>query len=292
MATYQTDWVDAFTDQPFGGNGCAVVHDAGDILPQTCMKFVRETSLVECTFVEHSNVADFKVRYFLARSEIPFAGHPTIATVLSLLHRGRIATSHITLETQAGLIGIEIDTAFDRPRVIMTQVAPKFGAEMDRGLMAKIGSIPEDSIIATPQIVSTGLPFAIVLLDSLDRLRSVRLNQPLLQKYMQAGAKMNLMEPFWATLSGHSEVGDTFARLLLAQPGPVEDSFTGSATGALGAYLWANNLIEDRNFIAEQGHDMERPGLAQVQVLGPQKGITGVRVAGSGHVLMSGDLFI
>jgi predicted PhzF superfamily epimerase YddE/YHI9 len=60
----------------------------------------------------------------------------------------------------------------------------------------------------------------------------------------------------------------------------------------LGAYLWANNLIEDRNFIAEQGHDMERPGLAQVQVLGPQKGITGVRVAGSGHVLMSGELFI
>ena len=60
----------------------------------------------------------------------------------------------------------------------------------------------------------------------------------------------------------------------------------------MAAYLWRYALIEDRNFIAEQGHWMGRPGQAQVQVLGPQMDIQGVRVAGKGHVLMSGTLFL
>jgi predicted PhzF superfamily epimerase YddE/YHI9 len=51
-------------------------------------------------------------------------------------------------------------------------------------------------------------------------------------------------------------------------------------------------LIDDRNFIAEQGHFMGRPGQAQVQVLGPHRGIQGIRVAGHGHVLMSGKLHL
>ena len=63
---YQCDWVDAFTDQAFGGNGCAVVHDALDLQDEQCRAFVRETSLTECTFVGASQTADFRVRYFLA----------------------------------------------------------------------------------------------------------------------------------------------------------------------------------------------------------------------------------
>ena len=66
MTSYEFDWVDAFTDQPFGGNGCAVVHDAGALTGETCRAFVRGTSLVECTFLEPSEVTDIKVRYFLA----------------------------------------------------------------------------------------------------------------------------------------------------------------------------------------------------------------------------------
>ena len=31
MAEYDFDWVDAFTETPFGGNACAVVHGAADL---------------------------------------------------------------------------------------------------------------------------------------------------------------------------------------------------------------------------------------------------------------------
>jgi len=289
---YLCDWIDAFTDQPFGGNGCAVVHDALHLDDDTCKAFVRETSLTECTFVGPSQVADFRVRYFLTGGEIPFAGHPTIATVLSLLHREKLPSARITLETQAGIVPIEIDQSFGRPRVIMTQRAPEFGPKVDPSNIAAIGGIEASDILGMPQIVSTGLPFCITVVASHDVLARIKLQPKPLAAFQKAGAAIGVMEPFWVTLQGATEIGDTYARLLMAPPNPAEDPFTGSATGAMAAYLWRNAMIDDRNLIAEQGHWMGRPGQAQVQVLGPQKQIQGVRVAGTGHVLMSGSLFL
>ena len=95
---FDMDWVDAFADRPFGGNGCAVVHGGAGLDDATCMAFVRETGLVECTFTGPSDSADVRVRYFLASKEIPFAGHPTLATVAALRARGRIAGDRITLD--------------------------------------------------------------------------------------------------------------------------------------------------------------------------------------------------
>ncbi len=124
MRRWPVDWVDAFSDRPFGGNGCAVVHDGGTLDDETCMAIVRETSLVECTFVGPSEIADFKVRYFLSRSEIPFAGHPTIATGASLADRGLMSSGSVTLETGAGVVPVEVSDGL----VSMVQKAPEFGA--------------------------------------------------------------------------------------------------------------------------------------------------------------------
>ena len=90
MLIYDFDWVDAFTSQTFGGNGCVVVHGAADISIADRLALVRETSLAECAYLIGSDVADFGVRYYLADKEIPMAGHPTIATVASLLERAMV----------------------------------------------------------------------------------------------------------------------------------------------------------------------------------------------------------
>jgi predicted PhzF superfamily epimerase YddE/YHI9 len=100
------------------------------------------------------------------------------------------------------------------------------------------------------------------------------------------------MEPYWITLEGATAAGDTFARLLLAPPSPAEDPFTGSATGAAAAYLWSEGLIEHPAYRAEQGHDLGRPGLAEVRVLGPREAIEGVEVSGAGALVMSGKVFL
>ena len=130
--SFDVDWVDAFTDRAFGGNGCAVVHDGASLDDATCMAFVRETSLVECTFTGPSDVADIRVRYFLASREIPFAGHPTVATVAAMRHRGLIGDGPLTLETQAGIVPVEVTGTSVR----MTQIAPEFGAYVPAEVVA------------------------------------------------------------------------------------------------------------------------------------------------------------
>ncbi len=99
----------------------------------------------------------------------------------------------------------------------------------------------------------------------------------------------DVMAPFLVTLSGATSAGDTYARLLLTQPMPAEDPFTGSAKDAMASYIWANGLIKKPSFIAEQGHGLGRPGQAMVTVLGPPQAISGVRIAGKAHVTMSGQ---
>ncbi|KIC50509.1 PhzF family phenazine biosynthesis protein [Tateyamaria sp. ANG-S1] len=287
---FDVDWVDAFTDRAFGGNGCAVVHDAARLDDETCMAFVRETSLVECTFTGPSETADIRVRYFLASREIPFAGHPTVATVAALRHRGLIADGPLTLETGAGIVPVEVSGTSVR----MTQVAPTFGARPDPGLVASVGGLTAGDIIHPPRVSSTGLPFTITVLRDRATLDSVRFDMDAFRAYLDAlGVHgTDVMEPFWCTLGGATSAGDTFARLLMAPPSPAEDPFTGSATGAMAAYLWSEGLIDSPTFVAEQGHGLGRPGQASVEVLGPRDAITGVMVEGQAHVLMSGTLHL
>lgn len=292
---FEFDWVDAFTARPFGGNGCAVVHGADGLSDDVCTAIVRETGLVECTFLGRSDIADVKVRYFMAHREIPFAGHPTVATVASMVDRGIKGAGPLRLETGAGVIPVEVEIgATGVPQVTMTQVRPEFGAEVAPDVVAAVGGLEAGDIVGTPRVVSTGLPFCITLLKDQDALRRAVLDLPALERFRTAvdNDLADAMEPFWVTLEGATEAGHTFSRLLLAPPMPAEDPFTGSATGAMGAYVWAGGHLNTPIFVAEQGHWMGRPGQAQVEVLGARDDVSGVRVGGPGYVLMRGYLNI
>lgn len=288
LNTFDFDWVDAFTDQPFGGNGCAVVHGGAELSVETCKAYVGETSLVECTFTGPSEIADVRVRYFLASREIPFAGHPTIATVAAMRRRGLIGDGPLVLETLAGLVPVEVNGS----DIKMTQIAPEFGPIVPASIVAAVGGLSEDDIAYPPQVVSTGLPFCITVLKNRDALHRATLDLQALEAHADflGQPSIDVMEPFWVVLEGATDLGDTFARLIMAPPSPSEDPFTGSATGAMAAYLWHHQLINEPAFIAEQGHGMGRAGHAKVNVLGPHDAITGVEVSGQGFVLMSGQV--
>ena len=292
MAIYAVDWIDAFSDRAFGGNGCAVVHDAGALDAETCMQFVRETSLVECTFLERSDVADIKIRYFIAPSEIPFAGHPTVASLASLLHREKISEGDLTIETGAGVLPVTVRRDGDAIVVRMTQAKPQFGALADPGEVAMIYGLTPEDVLGIPQVVSTGLGFTIAVLSSHDALRRATLDWDLLKAYTakHGAPDGHMIEPYLVTLSGTTEAGRTFSRLLLGPPSPPEDPFTGSATGAAAAYLWHHGLIDAPIYVAEQGHWMGRPGTAKVKINGSRDNPASVEVEGAGYVLMSGDL--
>ncbi len=289
---YAFDWVDAFTTRPFGGNACVVVHGAKGLSLEQRLALVNETSLSECAYLVDSDVADFGARYYVAHQEILMAGHPTIATVTSLLDRGLVplvdGRAEFTLEVGAGVLPVTVADGV----ITMTQPAPVFGQTHDPAEIAALYGLSADDIIGVPQTVSTGTPFCIAVLRGKDALRRAKLDLQQLENYHSArglGAD-KAMEPFLVVLEGETEAGDTFSRLMLPPPMPPEDPFTGSATGCMAAYLWHYGLIKNPRFVAEQGHWMGRPGSAQVEVLGPREAPTGVKVGGQGVVLMRGEL--
>ncbi len=100
----------------------------------------------------------------------------------------------------------------------------------------------------------------------------------------------DFFSPHLFCLCGVTDQGCTFARHFGTPPDLLEDPFTGSATGGMGAYLWHHGLLERPTFVAEQGHWMRRPGLAQVEVVGPRDDIETVKVGGSAVTVLRGEL--
>lgn len=296
MPTYPFMQVDAFTDQPLGGNPCAILFDTDEMSAETMQAIAKEMNLSETSFVRQSDKADIAARYFTPAEEIPLAGHPTIATIFALVESGRLPLTEghttITLELKAGVIDVEIFAQNGKvEQVVMSQKKPEFSTALEpEEVMPAFGLTPEDVLPDAPiQIASTGTPQLMIPVLRLETLKRIQMNIP---AYIALREKEKFFSPHLFCLGGVTEAGDTFARHFGVPPDTMEDPFTGSATGGMGAYLWHHGLIDKPTFTAEQGHWMGRPGTAQVEVVGPQEDIETVKVGGKAVTVLKGEFAI
>ncbi len=296
MATYELLQVDAFTDRPLGGNPCAVLFETDEMDTATMQAIAKEMNLSETAFVRRSEAADFGVRYFTPAEEIPLAGHPTIATTFALIDTGRLKLSSartiITLELQVGPIEVEIFSEGDHvERIVMSQKKPLFLATHDPAeVMPIFGLSPRDALPNVPiQTVSTGTSQLMIPVRDQEVLRRIQVD---IEAYQEYRSRSDFFSPHLFCLGGATEKGHTFARHFGVPPDTPEDPFTGSATGGMAAYLWHHGLIEEPTFIAEQGHWMNRPGLAMVEVIGPRQEIETVKVGGQAVTVMKAEFVI
>jgi trans-2,3-dihydro-3-hydroxyanthranilate isomerase len=296
MLSYELLQVDAFTDQPLAGNPCAVLFDTDLLNSRWMLAISREMNLSETAFVRHSNLADYAVRYFTPAEEIPMAGHPTIATAFALVETGRVTLSGnqttIRLALQIGTIEVDIYSKGGEIQLIMmTQPPPKFLSIHDPGEVLPIfGLSPRDVLPDVPiQTVSTGTPQLMVPVRDKEVLRRAQVD---VVAYKQYREKSDFFSPHLFCLEGITTKGRTFARHFGVPPDTPEDPFTGSATGGMASYLWHYSLIEQPKFIAEQGHWMNRPGSAVVEVIGPRDEIQNVRVGGKAVTVFEGKFQI
>ena len=58
----------------------------------------------------------------------------------------------------------------------------------------------------------------------------------------------------------------------------------------MAAFLWRYGLLDEPYFTAEQGHWMNRPGEAHVEVVGPRDDVQAVKVGGSAVLVTEGVL--
>lgn len=105
--------VDVFSAAPFKGNPVAVVLDGNGLSAEQMQAVANWTNLSETTFVckPTDPRADYRLRIFTPRSELSFAGHPTIGSAYAVLQHGLKpkTTGRLVQECGKGLVSILID---------------------------------------------------------------------------------------------------------------------------------------------------------------------------------------
>jgi trans-2,3-dihydro-3-hydroxyanthranilate isomerase len=287
-------WIDAFTNKPFGGNPCAVVLDCDSLSADQMQAIAKEMNLSETVFVlTPSGKADFGARYFTPEEELPFAGHPTIATISALIQEGRIKTTEsitrVSLELPAGLIPIEVVRTSSGAKITMSQLAPQFLKTYDPKEILEIFGLSEGDLLpgARIQTVSTGTAILMVPLANLDALKRVAYRDA--NRYLKLKSEGDFLFAHHFCLEGATANGRTFARSLPTPPAHLEDPYTGSATGCMAAYVWKYGFVSESRFVAEQGHWMGRPGFGLVERVGTPEKIDSVKLSGEAVVVAHGQ---
>lgn len=292
---------DVFTDRPFTGNPLAIVPDAAGVSSEEMQSIAREMNLSETTFVlpPSDSKAQFRLRIFTPASELPLAGHPVVGTFFVLAQRGRIdlqdGVNRIFQQCGAGTLPVDIHVHESRvDRVVMTQAPPRFLGDLtDRRLLAESVGLAEECLLPDglpAQVVSTGLPQLMVPARSMKDLAQIELDLVAMRKVFRALETDCFMIFTRETVHADSTV---HARMFAPLLGVPEDPATGSASGALGAYLVRHDLVQAEptaRIVVEQGYEMGRPSAIYVEVDGGPGEPSEVRVGGQAVEVAEGVL--
>ncbi len=290
--------VDAFTRERYHGNPAAVVFDAEGLSQSEMQTIAREMNLSETIFVlpPTEPSADYWSRIFTPQHELPFAGHPTLATAYAMFtsNRAKPRNGDNVLRQQCGIgvVPVEIQEEGDDMRFLMTQGKPKYReAGVDRDLAASmLGCDPADIGDTPVEIVSTGLWWMIAPVRSLEAMASLSPDQRLIEKACRAREAIGV-----TTFCPEAAGADASYRIRSFAPGEgvPEDPVCGSGNGSTAAYLAKHRYPNESSFAytSEQGVEMERDGQVFVQCERDANGNLTVRVGGNAVQVMEGELY-
>jgi trans-2,3-dihydro-3-hydroxyanthranilate isomerase len=104
--------VDVFSSTPFGGSQFAVLPDASGISTEGMQKIAREFNFGETAFVlpKQDPTNTCRVRIFSPRTELDFAGHPSVGTACALVMKQHVPPSdpiRLILEENVGPVTVD-----------------------------------------------------------------------------------------------------------------------------------------------------------------------------------------
>lgn len=295
--TYEFVQLDVFTKTPLTGNPLAIFTDARGLTDPQMQALAREMNLSETTFIfpreaEVEAEKGKRVRIFTAREELPFAGHPTLGTALYLLSVASSRADQIALDLNVGKIDIRfrVDSNDSSDRVAgnvfgeMRQRDPEFGPTLSRDKVASVlGSDGHEIASEWPsQIVSTGLPFAIVPIRDLKSLANL---QPDVAK---ATGLLNGTGARFIYFICAQDRQEGRARMFFYGG---EDPATGSAAGCAISWMVRHALVKsDEPILIRQGVEAGRPSEIFVRASLKEDKVTNVRVGGYAVEVLRGTV--
>ncbi len=272
MTRHPEAWkVSAFTSRPFSGNPAGVVPDAAGLKDAYMQSAARELNDVsETVFIlAGGGEWDYRFRYFTSSCEVDLCGHATIAGLFVLAWSGRIRGSEGTvplrIATRAGILntgltfrkGVPVRAFLEQPE---PRTAPAPRADLAAGILGLDPDLLDPSLPAG--CAFSGLWACFVPLRSVECLGRIRADRDRIQELWPENPDLTGIYPF-----AFEDARTTRGRFFVPPKfGIEEDPVTGTACGALGAFLFAKGRWPSAGYLqARQGVEMGRGGEVRVE---------------------------
>lgn len=248
--------VDVFTDTPFFGNPVAVVIGAEGLDTQAMQRIAGWTNLSETTFLLKSSKADYRLRIFTPRQELPFAGHPTIGSAHAAMESGFVPKrKRLVQECGAGLIELSVE---DEGRIFLTGPPAKV-----QRLDKQIPSIPLAPASAVMKI-DVGPVWVVAEMSDAGALAALKPDITALAEWSES---LHVTGTTVFAPSGDSS-SQIHVRSFAPAHGVPEDPVCGSGNLSVAAFLRETQQTHrfGNDYLARQGMQLGRDGRVSVRV--------------------------
>ncbi len=261
--------LDVFAERPGAGNALGVVIDAADLDAASMQALAAWTNLSETIFMlpPTTAVADYRVRIFTPRQELPFAGHPSVGAAWAALASGLATASNGSLvqECAAGLLPVRIEDLAGARRVHVR--APRACELADSSRHVALVDAALTGLIRgrqAPALWSNGPPWWLVELVDADAVRAMQPDLAAIAALTRASGAVGL------AVYGRTDAADhqLAVRAYCPADNIPEDPVTGSANACIAAQLAQAGALPGANsrYVASQGRELGRDGRVHVRV--------------------------
>ncbi len=261
--------VDVFTSTPLLGNPVAVVLDAAGLDTEAMQRIASWTNLSGTTFLLPPTTAeaDYRLRIFTPRSELPIAGHPTLGSAYAVLEAGRIVPrdGKVVQECGAGLIGIT-EEGTGAARCLTLGLPPAALRPLTPDEVNELEAVLGHPVLrdVPPAIVDVGAVWVVAQLAGAAQLLA------LTPDFARSAAFERRLGATGLSLFGAHESGDAEIEVRSFAPscGIDEDPVCGSGNGTIAVFRWARGQrpTTGTNYMAAQGRCVGRDGRVLVAV--------------------------
>jgi PhzF family phenazine biosynthesis protein len=260
--------LDVFAARLFDGNPLAVVIDADDLDTDTMQRIARWTNLSETAFLLKPSQpqADYRVRIFTTRQELPFAGHPSVGSAYVAIAAGKVDAGKRALvqECAAGLLPVRVEGDGDA-RVIHVQAPPAALSACDDTLAARVTAALRSAVQPTRlRRVDNGPVWIVCDLRQAATVRALAPDLSAIAAICEDACAVGVC----AFGQEHDGAAAMAVRAFCPADGMPEDPVTGSANAAIAAYLHETGGLAayGTRYRASQGREVGRNGLVDVVV--------------------------
>jgi len=279
--------VDVFGLRPLAGNGLAVVLDGDGLDGHRMQDFARWTNFSETTFIQKPEdpKADYRVRIFTPRQELPFAGHPSIGSAFAMLWSGGIAARQKLLfqECGAGVVPLRaLGTLKDREYLVQAPMPRLTTLQHDEAalLCKALGCATR-----TVRHVNVGAQWLVLDLDSAEEVLALQPDFSALAALStdRGATGITVFGRYASTSSDFLEV-----RSFAPADGIDEDPVCGSGNASVAAVLRADSHDPSftQTYSARQGRACHRDGRVRVDIHGDGR----IEIGGGAALISEGTV--